>query len=486
MSSVYYPAGVPAQQVPLIFVLVNEGQKWRVLPTHADSSGHTFTAHWPHFSSGVLATVDPLFDPLGQLGKRAVHAGKAAGAGAVQIGKDVAAGAATAGQWTWSQVDKAAAWFGDQVTQQMADTARLGLPLVGGSLRDVTCKPAGHDWTFAPLDASGHTAALPVFSGCAGPPDGDRRYPAKIGNHLQYPMLVKLTDDLQEEKESWRSKDLADLIVDLVWAHEHRLVVPGGKEAHLSIADTVPSGSVVKGSVNWAPVLVNVLVIAAMVLTRSESVEAATTLKQLAVGEEDAIWQAQAEGKLLTSDAAEKTGWDSETARAIRASNMTLTGAYVTLGWDLLDAGVCGANALAQTGDEVTGKSQRHPGPRSGLAPARQPVPAAVPGEGPARPRAHRRRFHVRGRSRARQGPHRVRQGPLPGQRGADSPRCEGRDPRKGRPDARLAPPRKGADDRGCPGGSDPRPGSSLRRRQQDPTCGSSGSTTWSATTSSS
>ena len=117
--SVYYPAGVPAQQVPLIFVLVNEGQKWRVLPTHADSSGHTFTAHWPHFSSGVLSPpFDPLFDPLGQLGKRAGRAGKAAGAGAVQIGKDVAAGAATAGQWTWNQVDKAAAWFGDQVTQQ--------------------------------------------------------------------------------------------------------------------------------------------------------------------------------------------------------------------------------------------------------------------------------------------------------------------------------------------------------------------------------
>ena len=148
------------------------------------------------------------------------------------------------------------------------------------------------------------------------------------------------------------------MIVDLVWAHQHRLVVPGGKEAHLSIADTVPSGSKVKGSVNWAPVLVNVLVIAAMVLTRGESVQAATTLKQLAVGEEDAVWQAQAEVRLLISDAAEKTGWDSETARAIRASNMTLTGAYVTLGWDLLDAGVCGANALARTGDEVTGKSE--------------------------------------------------------------------------------------------------------------------------------
>ncbi len=147
-------------------MLVEDDAGWRVLDTTYDASTGTATSAWPLFSRGLLGFVDP----LAELGRDAVGGVRDAAGNVLD--------------WSGEQFDQFAGWAKERGAEAARTVASGVLAVLGGTLDNVTCMPAGADWQF-------RAEGTVLLTGCAGPADGDV-WPARVGNRAPYPVLVTL------------------------------------------------------------------------------------------------------------------------------------------------------------------------------------------------------------------------------------------------------------------------------------------------------
>jgi hypothetical protein len=294
-----------------IVMLVEERPNlWQTLDTTVDLGTRTATAHWPHFSRGVLACINPTTD---------------------------------FGSWGWNNLRKRAKCAAPAVANVTETVEKSLLPLLGGTSKNVTCKPSGTDWTFTNSR----------LTGCAATRDTGGGWPAKIGNQYPYPMLVALPAGVSGPGALDLALDQnpAELIVTMGWSLTDRTVVPGGGEVPLRLDDKTAGKLTFDGHLDETTLALKALIIAATILSRGQAAElrAAARAEQKIFAEQLRAGIDKTGKPYYNSDFAQDTGWHSPAARKERLAAVGGTALMLWAYVDLTQCSILAGRELANT-----------------------------------------------------------------------------------------------------------------------------------------